>query len=176
MDEIWKNIEGKEGKFQVSNKGRVKSVERTVIRSNGSPNHVKEKILKPQQYDKYGHLQTDLGKYGEHDCHKIHQLVAQAFIPNPNNYTIVHHIDDNPSNNCVENLVWMSDEEHRRLHADEQSKMVYQYDINTLELLRVWEGTNEINRELGFDRSSISKCCRGVYKQIYGHIWSYTPL
>ena len=173
--EIWKDIEGKEGKFQVSNKGRIKSLERIVIRSNGRLFHVREKILKPVVGNECGHLQVDLGNSRVHEMKHIHKIVAKAFIPNQNGYTVVHHIDHNPTNNCVENLVWMSDEEHKRLHGEERAKTVYQYTLDG-KLVRVWKNASEAARELGFSQGNICACCNGKYKQAYGYIWSYTQL
>lgn len=179
MQEIYVDIQGKEGKYKVSNKGIVKRVERTIVRCNGSPLHIIERILKPYPCGKYGHLQVDLGRHGAHDCYKVHQLVAQAFIPNPNGYNIVHHKDHNPTNNCVENLVWMSNEEHNRLHADEraeaQSKTVYQYTLDG-ELVRVCKNATEIERELGYSQAHICDCCNGKRKTHKGFKWSYYPL
>ena len=94
MEEIWKDIEGYEGLYKISNMGRVKS-----IKFN------KEKILFLQK-DKYGYLRVGLRKMGKLKNYFVHRLVAEAFIPNPNNLPIVNHKDENKQNNCVENLEW----------------------------------------------------------------------
>ena len=100
--EIWRDIKGYEGIYQISNKGRVKSLN---YRRTG-----KEKILKPGK-TKPGYLCISLYKKGEKcKCFSIHRLVAQAFLPNPDNLPIVNHKDENKLNNNVENLEWCNSE------------------------------------------------------------------
>lgn len=92
INEVWKDIEGYEGLYQVSNLGRVKSLERII--SDGR--HRKERILKPYD-DGNGYLRVEL----QSKPFKLHRLVAQAFIPNPDNLPFVNHKDENPKNNRV---------------------------------------------------------------------------
>lgn len=102
-NEVWRDIVGFEGKYQVSNLGRVKSLPKYTY-SKGYPQLRKEKILKPVHVGKYrNYLSVRLN-----DCkqYKVHRLVAQAFIPNPNNLPMVNHKDRDPSNNHVDNLEW----------------------------------------------------------------------
>lgn len=94
--EIWKDIQGYDGLYQVSNIGRVKSL--NYSRTG------KEKILKPCKAN--GYLQVYLYKEGKSKMYKIHRLVAMAFIPNPDNLPCVNHIDEDKSNNCEDNLEW----------------------------------------------------------------------
>lgn len=108
MQEIWKDINGYEGYYQVSNYGRVKSFD-TIVPS-GTKNHImhqrirKGKFLK--QFDNgRGYLKVTLG-YNGRKSFFVHKLVATAFIPNPNNYIEVNHIDENKYNNIVSNLEW----------------------------------------------------------------------
>ena len=100
MKEDWKDIKDYESLYQVSNLGRVKS-----LRNNKSK---KEKILKPG--NNRGYLYVPLYKEGKRKIYAIHRLVSEAFIENPNNFPCVNHKDENPSNNCVENLEWCSRE------------------------------------------------------------------
>lgn len=102
--EEWKII----GEYEVSNEGRVKSVDRVIIRSNGRPHTVKGKLLS-QHIDDRGYLRCSIGK--------IHKLVAEAFVPNPNNYTTVHHKDHNKLNNNADNLEWIDETVHNRSHG-----------------------------------------------------------
>lgn len=118
--EIWRDIVGYEGLYQVSNEGRVKSLERTVIRKNGRPCTVKEKIIKPQKYSSGGHLCFSIYKHGTYKMLPIHQAVAKAFLLNPNGYTLVHHKNHNPTDNRVENLEWMTKSMHQTLHNTER--------------------------------------------------------
>ena len=95
LEEIWKDIQGYEGQYMVSNLGRVKSFKKN---SNGN-------ILKISD-DGNGYKQISLYKNGKSKTWKIHRLVAIAFIPNPNDLPQVNHKDEDPSNNCVDNLEW----------------------------------------------------------------------
>ena len=176
--ETFVDIENYEGLYAVGNETTVKSVERDVIctRKNGKKYvmHYKEKILR-QVPSSDGYLHVTLHKNGIQETKGVHVLMAQAFLPNPNNYEHVHHKDHNPSNNHVENLEWISNEEHRKLHGTEQSKTVYQYTLDGL-LVNVWKSVRETARVLGFNPSNISACCLGKLKTAYGYAWSYSPL
>ena len=92
MKEFWKDIENFEGKYQVSNKGRIKSLARYVLRSNGKILPVKEHILKPKVTTS-GYLMVVLRLNNKSYYRNIHRLVAQTFIPNPDNLPEVNHID-----------------------------------------------------------------------------------
>lgn len=97
MKEIWKDIKGYEGRYQVSNLGNVKSL---------NYSHTgKEKTMKLCK-DKSGYLNVKLFIDGKHKIYKVHRLVAEAFIPNLKNEPQVNHIDENKSNNNVYNLEW----------------------------------------------------------------------
>ena len=100
MQEIWKDIEGYEGLYQVSNLGIVKSLPRQY--KNRKCN---ERIKSPSLAGK-GYYRVSLCKNGIIKYYYIHQLVAKTFIPNPNNYKLVNHKDENKLNNCVDNLEW----------------------------------------------------------------------
>lgn len=167
--EEWRDIEGFEGLYQVSNEGRVKSLERTIIRSNGAPFYVRERFLK------FGinceHYTVTLANLGKHYHPLVHRLVAEAFIPNPNNYDIVHHIDHNPKNNKVENLMWISKEKHDEIHINERKKEIHQYNKQG-ELVKIWGSANECDRN-GYWLGAITACCRGERKTHKGFIWKY---
>lgn len=171
--EIWRDIQGYEGLYQVSNYGRVKSVDRVIIRSNGRPITFKGKIKEPYEKDS-GHLVIDLRKNGEREHKKVHQLVAEAFITNPNSYTVVHHKNHNPKDNRVENLVWMSDETHRGMHTKERcSKRVDQIDPITGEVVASYPSAREAARQLGYSQGNISDCARGEKQTAYDCVWKY---
>lgn len=176
--EIWKDIEGYEGIYQVSNQGRVKSVERYVEKTSYGK---KYKFLKKESIRK-GHIINqryiafDLWKDNECNSFLIHKLVAQAFIPNPapTIYTIVHHIDHNPHNNCVNNLEWMSEEEHKKLHSKERSRAIYQYDKKTMKLIAIWNKLKDASEGSGVEMANINRCCNNKgYKSAGGFVWSY---
>lgn len=107
MQEIWKDIEGYEGFYQVSNKGRIKSLDRLVRSKCGSTQLKRGKVLKPQN-TRDGYLQVTLSKYSKLKTYKIHQLVGKAFLLNPNNYVEINHKDENTLNNDFRNLEWCS--------------------------------------------------------------------
>lgn len=122
--EVWEDIEGFEGKYQVSNKGRVKSLDRWFTKSNGATTFYPSQILKIGFYGgKASYIQncrvnlstSKAGKSGHtSNIHKlVNRLVAKAFIPNPDNLDTVLHIDGDISNNCVENLQWISGKDFR---------------------------------------------------------------
>ena len=126
MTEIWKNIEGYEGKYQVSNLGRVKSM------------IGQEKVLHPKKH-RNGHLQIGLHKDKKRKTMYIHRLVAQAFITNPDNLPCVNHKDENPNNNNVDNLEWCTQKYNcnygtrvdRIMETKKQQyKKIYKYSFN----------------------------------------------
>jgi hypothetical protein len=98
MKEIWKDIPGYEGLYQVSNLENVYSIRNKKNLIGGTT--------------AYGHRFVMLSKNGTHKSVYFHRLVAEAFIPNPDNLPIVHHIDENPKNNTVENLEWCTQKEN----------------------------------------------------------------
>lgn len=103
MQEVWKDIDGYVGFYQVSNFGRVKSVSR-VCGTKQKQYTCKEKLLS-QSLCK-GYYKVTLYKDGISKQFRVNRLVAITFIPNPNNLPIVNHIDENPKNNRIDNLEW----------------------------------------------------------------------
>lgn len=103
--EIWRDIKGYEGLYQVSNLGRVKSLERYVKGIYGL-RKVQQKIISITRIRTNGYMQVHLTKNGIAKTYQVHRLVAEAFIPNPHNLPIVNHKDENKINNCVWNLEW----------------------------------------------------------------------
>ena len=172
IEEIWKPIKGYEGLYEVSSLGRVKSLQR-IDNNNHS---LKEKIM--IQHNKYGYQTICLSKHGKHQYFRVHRLVAQAFIPNPNNYTIVNHIDENKQNNCVDNLEWCT-QKYNVNHGtsiekikQHHSKPVYQYTMDG-NLIHKWDSCMDIHRKLGYSQGNISACARGERNSCGGYIWKY---
>lgn len=112
--EIWKDVVGYEGLYQVSNLGRVKSLARKINR--GQYIEYREDILMTLFLNRHGYFTVMLSKNGKKKQHRIHQMVARAFIPNPENKEMINHIDCNTQNNRVENLEWATNSENQ-LHA-----------------------------------------------------------
>lgn len=104
--EEWRDIVGYEGKYQISNFGRVKSLERR----NFAGNLIKQRIMKFGK-TKDGYLQVPLAKLGKRSTKKVHRLVAEAFIGIDNQKETINHIDGNKENNTTKNLEWANREE-----------------------------------------------------------------
>ena len=111
--EIWKDVQGYEGLYQVSNLGRVKSLGRFVVRPLSQKGYrwKAEKILKPRK-NHYGYLRFNLYKDGKRKTISVHRLVAIAFIPNPENKPQIDHINADKTNNTVNNLRWVTCKEN----------------------------------------------------------------
>lgn len=105
MEEIWKDVVGYEGLYLISNLGRVKSVARQCKTKDGKLRHVSERIRK-QHVTNNGYYYVQLHNNGKRKKIKVYRMVAQAFIPNPNNYPQVNHKDEDKSNNTLSNLEW----------------------------------------------------------------------
>ena len=180
MKEIWKDIKGFEGLYQVSNLGRVKSLNRCVNSGLKYQNKVvkKERILKASN-NTQGYLFVSLQKDGKRTIKTIHRLVAETF-----NCQQVNHIDGNKHNNNIDNLEWCTPkhniQEAWRLGLAKQgkgkehpeSKSVNQYDLNG-KLVKKWDSMMDIQRECGYFTSCICACCKGRRKTSYGYIWKY---
>ena len=106
MQEVWKDIVGYENLYQISNLGNVKSVEKYVNSCLKHNTKIKRKEKMLKQYNKSGYLQVALSKNGIKMFFLVHRLVAQAFIPNPNNLPQINHKDENKQNNNINNLEW----------------------------------------------------------------------
>lgn len=175
MKEIWKDVAGYEGRYKVSNKGRVKSL-------------ISGKILKNQS-DKYGYQYVKLsnGKRGSYKHMSIHRLVALAFIPNPENKPEVNHKDGNKRNNYVDNLEWVTPKENVEhayrnnlrnndtliANGMKNAKEIYQIDKDG-NILNVWKSAKEASRVLGFDQTAILRCCKlEKYKTYKGYKWRF---
>lgn len=109
--EIWKDVVGYEGLYQISNLGRVKSLPRMVGAGNGYLS--KERMLEIC-VSRNGYLFVPLCKNGKRKNHRIHRLIAQSFIPNPENKTQVNHIDHDIWNNNLDNLEWVTQSENMK--------------------------------------------------------------
>ena len=114
-DEIWKPISGYEGVYEVSNLGRVRSCDRIVVCNDGRKYKRKGKVLR-QSYDANKYYKVALCKNGKQKNFSVHRLVAQAFIPNPENKLTVNHKNGDKLDNRVENLEWATREENMQ-HA-----------------------------------------------------------
>lgn len=166
MKEIWKPVVGYENLYEVSNFARVKSLK-----------FGKERILKPGT-NRYGYLHVNLYKNNKRKDFLVHRLVAEAFIPNPDNLPLVNHKDENPSNNFYTNLEWCTNEYNLNYGTAQQrksyklSKSVCQYTLDN-ELIKIWSSLTECKNKEGFNIGHIYECCRGIRKTHKGFKWSY---
>ncbi len=133
-----------------------------------------------------GYLQTNMRINGKHTCVRIHRLVAEAFIPNPDNKPEVNHINGIKTDNRVENLEWVNKSENI-LHADSTglrrldltnsgAKHVRSLKIRCIETGQVFDGSGEAQRELGLTdaaRKNITNVCKGRRKVSGGYRWEY---
>lgn len=137
------------------------------------------KILSNYKIDKGNHQAVTLCENGKQMKYLVHRLVADAFIPNPHNLPVVHHIDGNPLNNRVDNLIRMSKEDHDKLHEadrikaliDACSMTVEMCNPDTLEVIQTFPSAKEAARITGFDQSAICKACKGIYTKANSHIY-----
>ena len=169
--EIWRPVVGYEDCYMVSSLGRVKSL------GNGKSNNSKVKILKPSK-NKYGYLKVGLFINGIRKELLIHRLVAQAFIPNTENLPEINHIDENKENNCVDNLEWCTTKyncnygtrtERSRI---KRLKPILQF-TKIGEFVRKWDSAMQVERELGFYQTNITRCCKGKLKSTHNYKWGY---
>ena len=186
IKEIWKDIEGYENLYQVSNLGRVKSLN---YKRTG-----KEKILK-QSKDSKGYFVLNLRINGITKLFKVHYLVAKTFIPNPENKLEIDHINTIRTDNRVENLKWVTRKENcnneltkqhnsdskknnnngipgRKGEDNPYSKIIVQLNLEG-EFIKTWESTREAEREGFFDHSKIIRCCKNKQKSHKGFKWMY---
>ena len=186
MQEVWKSIEGYEGKYEISSLGRVKSL----TDKNGKN---RELILKPR-VSKNGYLYLNLWESSKGRAKKIHRMVAEAFLPNPENLPVVNHLNCVKTDNRVENLEWTT-HSGNALHASQNGRLRNQWGENnamygkhgkdnpcsktlvqkTLDgaVVAIWENSVIAAEKLGVCRHSLTRCARGERKSAYGYIWEY---
>lgn len=156
--EEWKDITNYPG-YQISSLGNVKS-----LNYNGTG---KEKLLRPG-LNTCGYPSVSIYKDGKPHHITVHRLVALEFIPNPYNYPEINHIDENKTNNSVENLEWVS----KQYNIEYSKNMpILQYSKSG-EFIREWKNGVEAE-SFGFNRGHISSCCLGKRKSSGGFIWRF---
>ena len=176
-EETWRDIKGYEGRYQVSNIGRVKSLDRTIAKKNGLKQTIRGRILKPKT-ERKGYLRVVLNDSGKMKSFFVHRLVCEAFHENPKNKPCVNHIDENKANNVASNLEWCTFKEnnnhgtHNTKIAKTLSKPIGQYTRKG-ELIKIWQSATEVERLLGFNQGNISEVARGKRKTAHGYVWKY---
>lgn len=186
--EIWAKIKGYEGVYSVSSLGRVRREHG--FRDGGCCGiaNVKERILKPTC--QRGYLYVGLSLCGKLKRKQIHRLVAEAFIPNPDNLPQVNHKDENKQNNAVENLEWCTEKynvnygcHNEKISKSRQSEICKKQLREAMEKTKkkvmcvdtgkVFESTTEAERYTGAKHSNISYACLGKIKRAGGYKWTY---
>lgn len=191
MKEVWKDIKGYQGLYQISNLGNVKSLDRKVNAKNNKKRLIKGTFLK-LRFNNRNYNIVSLYKNNIQEVRFIHRLVAETFIPNPENKPEVNHIDGDKQNNKIDNLEWCTRTENNK-HAwktglnkvsDNQkkaaaqsakkrfSKKIIQYDLKG-NFIKEWDSMSEAQRQLNIWHESIGKCCKGEIKTSGKYIWRY---
>ena len=187
MQEIWKDIKNYEGIYQVSNLGNVRSLTHKVKTFNGFRTS-KGQILKILKMNN-GYCRVDLRLNQNHNYFLVHRLVAQEFIPNPNNYPCINHKDNNPLNNNVNNLEWCTQSynvKYSYIHGNAKptagcfqkgniphnKRKINQYTKNG-EFICSYQSIKEASDLTGINRCAINSCLAQNTKTSGGFIWKY---
>ena len=152
-----KDVIGYEGLYAVTSCGKIWS-------------YKSKKFLKPTT-ETSGYLKVGLYKDGERKWYYIHRLVAEAYIPNPENLPQVNHKDENKANNCLQNLEWCDNKYNCNYGTknDSLKKPILQYDLEG-NFIKEWPSATDVGKEA---RRNILHCLKGRQKTAYGYIWKY---
>ena len=156
-----KDIENYEGLYAVTSCGKVWS-------------YRSKRFLRPFS-NTDGYLQVELHKDGQKKKYSIHRLVAEAYLPNPENLPQVNHKDENKINNCLQNLEWCDPKYNTNYGtrndriASSVKKPVLQYDLEG-NFIREWPSATDVGKKAS---RNINNCLRGRNKTSYGYIWKY---
>lgn len=191
MAEIWKDINGFEGAYQVSNQGRIRSCDREIVRSTGK-SYAKKGILRKLTVGSKGYLVVNLTTFSEQGVYLVHRLVAEAFLPNPTNKPCVDHINTDKLDNRAENLRWVTSLENthnpvtlervvkcagsisKSGGSNKLSKKVYRFSLNK-ELIEEFPSTLEAAKAVGVKRYQIQACIYGTQMICADSLWALTP-
>lgn len=171
MQEIWKDIRGYEGIYQISNLGNVKVLDRKVF--NSKCYCVRQGRIFKNNKNGRGYINVRLTKNGKSTNKSVHRLVAEAFITNPNNYKYINHKDENKQNNIVSNLEWCTPKYNQQYSRHKRCRKVKQMDANN-NVLNIFESSLEASIFAKVHRSNIIRCCEHKRKTTAGYKWEYT--
>lgn len=176
-----KMLNGYKGLYMVSNTGKIKALPK-FHKTNKDYSSIgymqKEKILSVYYDKKSGYGRIGLTKNGKTNRKYIHRLVAEAFIPNPENKSEVNHIDENKENNNIENLEWC-DRKYNNNYGNRNkyvskklSKSIIQKDLNN-NIIKIWDSISDVGKELEISTSHISSCCNKKRHTTGGFRWEF---
>ena len=175
MQEIWKDIKGYEGYYQISSFGRVRSLDRF----DGFKNNIKGKLIKCF-LSKTGYVRVSLSKNQKYKKFQVHRLVAQAFIENKNNFSQVNHIDEKRDNNNVNNLEWCSAKYNsnygnrpKRISKIKSKPVI---SISGSGLMRYFKSARKASEVLGVEFKNISAVANGKRNHTGGYRFMFYEL
>lgn len=177
--EVWKDVKGYEGLYQISNLGRVMSLKRSIKQPNSGRIRTINKKIRKAFISNTGYELVGLSKEGKAKAFSVHRLVALSFIENPNNHKCVNHLNGVKTDNCLYNLEWCSHKENTH-HSVQvlgnrltpKLKPIILFDLNDNKL-KEFESTKQASEELGIFAASISAVLRGKRKKAYNYKFKF---
>ena len=176
--EAWKDIDGYEGYYQVSDRGNVKSLVRPIYGKGGCLRSYTTERRLAQSKNTFGYSQVTLCKDGKSRNITVHRLVAETFLPNPHGLEQVNHKDENKDDNRIANLEWCTPQYNMRygkapkIRAEKRSKPVKQMSLDG-ELIATFVSARQASAVLGFSYKHISACCLGKRTMHMGYGWAF---
>lgn len=172
MQEIWKDVKCYEGYYQVSNLGRIRSLNRKVFKSKHQI-ELKGKILNLTQNNS-GYFGVNLCVNNKRKKFLIHRLVAISFIPNPNNFDCINHKDEDKSNNCIDNLEWCN-HKYNNNYGSFKSRISQKNSkpVICLELDKKFKNQTEAANYFNLKQAAISFCCYNPNRTSGGYHWKF---
>ena len=167
---MYKSIKGYEGIYEINELGKIRSIDRIVECKDGSIRKYKGKELKPSMY-KGGYSNVQLCKNGISKTWGVHRLVAEAFLPNPNNLPEVHHKNHDTNDNRIQNLKWVSKDEQIDNHWRSAQTKVQGTRLRVVGhgIDKIYNSSKEVERELGISNVYVLMVAKGKYKQAKGY-------
>ena len=171
MEKLWKEIPDTGGKYLISTDGKVMAISRRV--KFGNVFRWTKTNIRTARKKENGYLELEI--LGKH--HYIHRLVAEAFIPNPDNLPCINHKDENKENNSVENLEWCDYSYNAnygtRTKRAKKKQFGDRFVVINLDTGEVYKTPKDASRATGIHNDSISRVCKGKSKTAGGYRWRY---
>ena len=172
MEEIWKDIKDYEGLYQVSNKGRVKSLSHLVKANKNGDTRFTESKIKNQIVGWHGYCWVSLCKNSKSKTFSVHRLVAKAFTNNNCNLPSVNHIDGDKTNNHVDNLEWCTNA-YNSSHAMNNGLIKTAKKVRCIETGVIYVSSGKAEKETGISGRGIRAVCNGDHKRAGGLRWEW---